>query len=103
MVGKGVAKSSAFPASLRAKALNEAGFIAVYQFDPRAIAMLEEALALFKEIDDQPGQALTINYLTDTTGILGYLERVTTLREEAKRSWSNPWRIDGLPPTCYYS
>src|SRR5438067_1131964 len=50
--------------------------------------MIEEALALFKEIDDQPGQALAINYLTRTT--VGYLERVTTLCEEAEALLEQP-------------
>jgi len=87
---KGLAKSGASPASLRAKALNEAGFIAIYHLDPQALAMLEEALALFKELEDQSGQALSINYLAHTTGILANHERVTTLREEAEALLEEP-------------
>jgi predicted ATPase/DNA-binding SARP family transcriptional activator/DNA-binding CsgD family transcriptional regulator len=87
---KGLAKSGSSPASLRAKALNEAGFIAIYHLDPRAIAMLEEALALFKELGDQSGQAISINYLAHTTGILANLGRITTLREEAEALLEEP-------------
>ena len=47
---KGLAKSAASPTSVRAKALNEAGFIAVYEGDPQAMALLEESLALYKEL-----------------------------------------------------
>ncbi|MCA1718588.1 MAG: LuxR C-terminal-related transcriptional regulator [Actinobacteria bacterium] len=87
---KGLAKSGAVPASLRAKALNEAGFIAIYHLDPQAIAMLEEALALFKELGDQSGQAISINYLAHTTGVLANLGRITTLREEAEALLEEP-------------
>lgn len=87
---KGLARSGASPASLRAKALNEAGFIAIYHLDPQAIAMLEEALAIFKELGDQLGQATSINYLAHTTGILANLGRITTLREEAEELLEEP-------------
>ncbi len=87
---KGLARSGASPASLRAKALNEAGFLAIYHLDPQAIAMLEEALALFKELGDELGQAISINYLAHTTGILANHERVTTLREEAEALLKGP-------------
>jgi predicted ATPase/DNA-binding SARP family transcriptional activator/DNA-binding CsgD family transcriptional regulator len=79
---KGLARSCAAPASLRAKALNEAGFLAILQFDARAIAMLEEALALYKELGDKTGQAVAINYLMHTVGLLGNLGRAPTIREE---------------------
>ena len=87
---KGLAKSGASSASLRAKALGEAGFIAIYHLDPQAIAMLEEALALFKELKDKTGQAISINYLAHTTGILGNLGRALTLREEAEALLEEP-------------
>jgi non-specific serine/threonine protein kinase len=52
--------------------------------------MLEEALALFKELGDELGQAISINYLAHTTGILANHERVTTLREEAESLLKEP-------------
>jgi DNA-binding CsgD family transcriptional regulator len=87
---KGLAKSGASPASLRAKALGEVGFIAVFQLDPRAIAMLEEALALFKELKDRSGQALAINNLAHAVMILGYRELIPTLREESEALLEEP-------------
>jgi predicted ATPase/DNA-binding SARP family transcriptional activator/DNA-binding CsgD family transcriptional regulator len=87
---KGLAKSGAAPASLRAKALREAGLIAIYHLDPRAITMLEEALALFREEGDQLGQAISINHLMHAVGILGYHERLPTLREETEALLEGP-------------
>ncbi len=87
---KGLAKSGASPAPLRAKTLREAGFIAIYQLDPQAIAMLEESLDLFKELGDKMGQAISINYLQHAIGILGYRERVPTLRAEAEALLEEP-------------
>jgi predicted ATPase/DNA-binding SARP family transcriptional activator/DNA-binding CsgD family transcriptional regulator len=87
---KGLARSGASPDSLRAKALGEAGFLAIYHLDPRAIAMLEEALALFEDLGDQLGQAISINNLMHAVGILGYHERLPTLREEAEALLAEP-------------
>lgn len=87
---RGLARSGAAPASLRAKALREAGLIAIYHLDLRATAMLEEALTLFKELGDRSGQAMSINYLMHGIGILGYHERMPTLREEAEALLEEP-------------
>lgn len=91
---KGLAKSGAPPnsppASLRAKALNEAGFIATYHLDPHAIEMFEEALALYRRLGDQSGQALSINLLGHTVGLLGNLGRAPTLRAEAEALLAQP-------------
>ncbi len=81
-LGKGLARSDAPPETSRATALREAGLIAIYHLDPQAIAMLEEALALFKKLEDELGKAVSINYLMHGIGILGYHERMPTLREE---------------------
>ncbi|MGH3087340.1 MAG: ATP-binding protein, partial [Rubrobacteraceae bacterium] len=83
-IEKGLAKSGAAPASLWAKALREAGFMAVYHLDERAIEMLQEALALYEELGDEVGRATAINYLTHGVGILGRHELIPTLREEAR-------------------
>jgi DNA-binding CsgD family transcriptional regulator len=87
---KGLACSGATPASLRAKVLTEAGFIAIFHLDPRAIAMLEEALALYKELGDKTGQAISINLLIQTVGLLANLGRAPTLRKEAETLLEQP-------------
>lgn len=81
---KGLAKNGAAPSSLRARALNEAGFLAIFQLDPRATAMLEEALALFKEVGDKTGQAIAINHLMYTVGFLIDFSEAATICEEAQ-------------------
>jgi DNA-binding NarL/FixJ family response regulator len=81
---KGLARGGAAPASLRAKALGEAGFIAIFQLDPRATPMLEEALALYRELGDKTGQALSINLLMHTVTLLGNFDRAPTLYQETR-------------------
>ncbi len=51
------------PSPVRAKALKEAGFVAVYEGDPRSIPMLTEALDLYTEIGDQTGMLATVDNL----------------------------------------
>jgi predicted ATPase/DNA-binding CsgD family transcriptional regulator/tetratricopeptide (TPR) repeat protein len=87
---KGLAKSRAAPSSLRAKALNEAGFLAIFQLDSRATAMLEEALALFKDLGDKTGQAIAINHLMYTVGFLIDFSEAVTIREEAQALLKQP-------------
>ena len=47
------------------KALYEAGWIVLWQGDDpdKAIALLEEALTLFRELGDRRGVAISITYL----------------------------------------
>ncbi|MGH3145502.1 MAG: ATP-binding protein, partial [Rubrobacter sp.] len=87
---KGLARSDASLASLRAKALNEAGWIAIFHFDRLAIGLLEEALALYKELGDKTGQASTINHLMHAVGLLNYLERAPTLQGETRALLEEP-------------
>lgn len=87
---KGLAKGAAAPASVRAKALNEAGFIAVYEGDPRAVALLEEGLALYKKLGDRAGMAFSIFNLGHAVVHLGYHERIVTLRQEAEELLIRP-------------
>ena len=89
-IEKGLAKSLASPASLRAKALNEAGFIAVYQGDPRSVALLEESLALYKELGDRSGAAMAISHLGHTATHLADRERLTELRDDAEALLRGP-------------
>ena len=87
---KGLAKSDASTASVRAKALNEAGFIAVYEGDPKAMALLEEGLTLYKELGDRSGVASAISNLGHAVLHLGQRERMLSLREEVEELLSEP-------------
>ena len=60
---KGLAHGAEVPLPVRAKALKEAGLVAVYEGDPRSIPMLTEALDLYTEIGDQPGMLATVDNL----------------------------------------
>ena len=81
---KGLAQSGTASASVRAKALNEAGWVALFQGDPRAVAMLEEGLTLFKELGDKSGAATAAANLGFALAHAGARERVAALREEAE-------------------
>jgi DNA-binding SARP family transcriptional activator len=61
---RGLARSSTSPTSVRAKALKEAGWIATHQGDyEQAVALIEEGMALFKELENKAGVAASIFYL----------------------------------------
>jgi predicted ATPase/DNA-binding SARP family transcriptional activator/DNA-binding CsgD family transcriptional regulator len=81
---KGLARSDGSPGLPRATALREAGLIAIYQLDPRAMEMLDEGQALFKELGDHLGQAASIHYMMHGIGILGRHERLPALRQETE-------------------
>jgi non-specific serine/threonine protein kinase len=82
---RGLARSSAASASVRAKALNETGWLTLFQGDhERATGLLEEALALFKAQGDRTGLALTLANLGFAAVHGGDSERVTALRREAE-------------------
>jgi len=87
---KGLAKSGASLTSVRAKALNEAGFIAVYEGDPQAMGLLEEGLALYKELGDRSGVAFSMSNLGHAVAHLGQRERMISLREEVEALLSEP-------------
>ncbi|HSK84708.1 MAG TPA: BTAD domain-containing putative transcriptional regulator [Rubrobacter sp.] len=80
---RGLARSGASPTSLRARALGEAGFIAIFQGDPRAIALLEEGLTLSRELEDESGLAFSISNLGHAVAHSGDHDRLAMLREEA--------------------
>jgi DNA-binding CsgD family transcriptional regulator len=87
---KGLAKSGASPTSVRAKALNEAGFIAVYEGDPQAMELLEEGLAIYKELGDRSGVASSMSSLGHAVVHVGNRERMLSLREEVEALLSEP-------------
>jgi predicted ATPase/DNA-binding CsgD family transcriptional regulator len=56
-----LAGGSTSPAGERARALDQAGWMALYQGNlEAAVALLEESLSLFKELEDEPGIAASI-------------------------------------------
>lgn len=82
---RGLARSSASPKSVRAKALKEAGWLALFQGDyEEAVTMLEEGLALFKDLGDKPSAAALLANLGSAAVHGGDHRRVTALREEAE-------------------
>lgn len=87
---RGSACGDASPASLRAKALGEAGFIAIFQGDPRAMSLLEEGLALSRELGDKSGLAISISNLGHAVAHAGDHDRLATLREEAEALMREP-------------
>lgn len=87
---KGLTRSPFSPAALRAKALNEAGWMAIFAFDQRAVGMIEEALSLYRELGDRSGQASAINHLMHTAGLLGNIGRIPTLEQETRELLREP-------------
>jgi predicted ATPase/DNA-binding CsgD family transcriptional regulator len=84
---KGLATSGdALPDTVRATALNEAGWIATVQGDQeRAVVLLEESFALSKKLGDKSGIAASLVQLGQLLVMYeGDHERVAGLREEAE-------------------
>jgi predicted ATPase/DNA-binding SARP family transcriptional activator/DNA-binding CsgD family transcriptional regulator len=80
----GLARCGASSTSLRAKALGEAGFMAIFQGDPRARSLLEEGLALSKDLGDESGLAISISDLGHAVVHSGDQQRLAKLRKEAE-------------------
>jgi non-specific serine/threonine protein kinase len=82
---KGLARSGPSPTPVRAKALSEAGWLAIWQGDyQRAVALLEEGKASFEELGDKPGVAASLFHLGVMTIHAGDHERARMLRPEAE-------------------
>ncbi len=81
---KGLAGPGAIPDRVRAKALTRAGWLTHDLGDyPRAIAMLEESLALCRLTGDQAGLALTLSNLGSVVMQQADYPRATAMLEEA--------------------
>jgi predicted ATPase/DNA-binding CsgD family transcriptional regulator len=81
----GLASSDTSPTPVRAKALSQAGWIAIYEGDyRRAVALLDEGMALFEELGDKPGVATSLFYLGHMALHGGNRERARTLALEAE-------------------
>ena len=82
---KGLAKGGTAPKPALAKASYEAGWIEQFQGDyDRAIALLEEALALYRELGDRRGVAITLVNLGFAVLHQGDKERAAMLRQDVE-------------------
>jgi predicted ATPase/Tfp pilus assembly protein PilF len=83
-VKKGLAGAGAIPDALRAKALTQAGWLTRDLGDyAQGIAMLQESLALWRQIKDQSGIALTLDILGTTVMRQGDYPEATVMLQEA--------------------
>jgi predicted ATPase/DNA-binding SARP family transcriptional activator/DNA-binding CsgD family transcriptional regulator len=80
---RGLARSETAAPALRARALGEAGFIAIFQGDPRTMDLLEEGLILAREGGSILEVALSVANLGHAVAHSGGSDRLTTLRDEA--------------------
>jgi DNA-binding CsgD family transcriptional regulator/tetratricopeptide (TPR) repeat protein len=70
---------------VQAEALNGAGYLALLQGDYQlGITRLEESIALFKELEDEPGLANSLSNLGIALLLVRDRERVRPLREDAE-------------------
>ncbi len=80
-----LARSGASRTSVHAKALNQAGWLAIFQGDyEQAVALLEEGMALFKGLEDKTGVATSLAHLGQLSLHGGDRERTKTLNREAE-------------------
>jgi non-specific serine/threonine protein kinase len=88
---KGLARGGAAPKPALAKALYEAGSIVLFQGNyERAIALLEEGLALFRELGDRRGVATSLINIGFAALHLGDRERAVVLRQEVEQLRGEP-------------
>ncbi len=80
----GLGKSDAIPFTLRAHALTQSGWLCRFMGDfPRAIAFLEESVALWRQTSDQSGLAMALSNLGASMLRQGDAVSAQTLVEEA--------------------
>jgi predicted ATPase/DNA-binding SARP family transcriptional activator/DNA-binding CsgD family transcriptional regulator len=88
---RGLARGRAASKPTLAKALYEAGWIVLFQGDyDGAIALLEEALALFRELEDRRGVATSLVNLGFAALHQGDKERTATIRQEVEALQREP-------------
>lgn len=87
---RGLSRLHAARTSLRSQALGEAGFIAIFQNDPHAMALLEEGLALSRESEDESGLAYSVSSLGHAVAHAGDHDRLATLCDEAELLLGKP-------------
>jgi predicted ATPase len=107
---RALARSEGITASLRAKALDEAGWLAIYQSDyDRAEVLGKESLALYRELGDAAGITDTLNQLgwlakergNYTSASILYTEALE-LSRETKNKTGNAWALHGLAYVTMY-
>ncbi|TMD62504.1 MAG: tetratricopeptide repeat protein, partial [Chloroflexi bacterium] len=82
--GKASLADTRIEASVRAKALIVAGHLAIIQGDyERAEPLCKESLALYRELEDQPGIAFSLSLLGSVSWTKGNMVAARTLTEEA--------------------
>jgi predicted ATPase/DNA-binding CsgD family transcriptional regulator len=82
---RGLLRSSKTPASLRIKALNTAGGLALWGGEyERTATLIDEGLALSRALEDKPGVAHSLFLMVQMTIIWGDHARMQALREEAE-------------------
>jgi len=107
---KGLASGGAAPKPALAKALYEAGWIELFQGNyERAIALLEDALALFRELGDRRGVAnslinlgFALLHLGDEDRAAALRQEVEALRREPLDRWTLAWLTTFLGVTALY-
>jgi predicted ATPase/DNA-binding CsgD family transcriptional regulator len=107
---KGLARGGAAPKPALGKALYEAGWIELFQGDyDRATSLLEEALALFRELGDKRGVATSLVNLGFAALHLGDKERADVLRQEVEAlrkeppdRWTLAWLTTFLGLAAFY-
>jgi predicted ATPase/DNA-binding SARP family transcriptional activator/DNA-binding CsgD family transcriptional regulator len=107
---RGLGKGGSVPKPTLAKALYEAGSIVLFQGDyDRAIALLEEGLALFRQLGDRRCIATSLVNLGFAALHLGDKERATVLRQEVEPlrgepldQWTLAWLTTFLGVTALY-
>lgn len=92
---RGLSGGAEFPASLRAKALGELGFLAMCQGDfRRTTEALEEGLALSKELEDERGIAMSLGPLGFAASQYKDREWLSNLHRETETRYgrtNDPW------------
>jgi predicted ATPase/DNA-binding CsgD family transcriptional regulator len=82
---EGLTRSSVAPSLLRARALGHAGYLAIWQGDYQgSVALVEDSMTLFEELDDKPGLATSIFHLGNMALHGGDRERATALQQKAE-------------------
>jgi predicted ATPase/DNA-binding CsgD family transcriptional regulator len=82
---RGLAKTTASTSPVRAKAFRQAGYLAIWRGDyQRGGALLEEGMALYKELGDDPGVAISLFHLGQMAVHGRDRERTKALRVEAE-------------------
>jgi len=95
---KGLTGNSALPMAVRAKALNDAGWLALYQHDlDRAVTLLEESVSLFMRVGDEPSIATSLFNLGHAVLHQGDKERMEVLCAEVeglrRERFSDRWAV----------